>query len=55
MAKKNEKGSMDETLNQSEAFLVKYKKAIITVVVAVLVIVLVSFLYYKYVFVPDVN
>ena len=55
MAKKNEKGSMDETLNQSEAFLVKYKKAIITVVVAVLVIVVGSILYYNYVFVPEEN
>lgn len=55
MAKKNEKGSMDETLNQSEAFLVKYKRAIITVVVAVLVIVVGSILYYNYVFVPEEN
>ena len=39
MAKKNEQSSVDDALNQSEAFFMKYKKAIIAAVVAVVVIV----------------
>jgi TolA-binding protein len=53
MANKKEQGTMDEALNQSEAFFLKYKKAIIGVVVAIVVIVAGSILYYNYVFKPE--
>lgn len=53
MVKVIEKGSKDEALNQSEAFFMKYKKAIIAAVVAIIVIVVGSILYYNYVFVPE--
>lgn len=54
MANKNEKAPvMDEAINQSEAFFLKYKKAIIAAVVAVLVIVAGAILYYNYVFIPE--
>lgn len=55
MAKKNEKGTMDDALNKSEAFITKYKKAIIIIVAALFVIVAGSILYYNYVYVPEEN
>ena len=39
---------MEQTLNQSEAFFLKYKKAIITVVVAIIVIIVGAVLYKTY-------
>lgn len=41
--------TMEQTLNQSEAFFLKYKKAIITAVVALVVIIAGVFLYKTYV------
>ena len=40
---------MEQTLNQSEAFFLKYKKAIITVVVAIIVIIVGAVLYKTYI------
>lgn len=53
MVKVIEKGSKEDALNQSEAFFFKYKKAIITAVIAVIVIVAGSILYYNYVHIPE--
>ena len=41
--------TMEQTLNQSEAFFLKYKKAIITAVIALVVIIAGVFLYKTYV------
>lgn len=43
---------MEQTLNQSEAFFLKYKKAIITVVVAIIVIIVGAVLYKTYIAEP---
>ena len=43
---------MEQTLNQSEAFFLKYKKAIITVVVALIVIIVGAVLYKTYIAEP---
>lgn len=53
MANKKEKGTMDDALNQSEAFVIKYKKAIIAAAAAIIVIVAGAILYYNYVFIPE--
>ncbi len=52
--KKEQKGSVDvnETLNNSEAFFMKYKKAIIYGVIAIMVIIAGFFLYKEYVAKP---
>lgn len=50
MAQKNEKGTMEDALTQSEAFFIKYKKQLIAAIVAVVVIVAGSILYYQYVY-----
>ena len=55
MANQKVRAVKEEPLNQSEAFFVKYKKAIITCVVALLVIVAGAILYYNYVYVPEEN
>ena len=44
---------MEQTLNQSEAFFLKYKKAIITVVVAIIVIIVGAVLYKTYIAEPN--
>ena len=44
--------TMEQTLNQSEAFFLKYKKAIITVVVALIVIIVGAVLYKTYIAEP---
>ena len=44
---------MEQTLNQSEAFFLKYKKAIITVVVALIVIIAGAVLYKTYISEPN--
>lgn len=53
MANKNEKGTIDETLNKSEAFFMKYKKAIIIAVAAIIVLIGGCILYHNYVAVPQ--
>ena len=55
MANQKVRAVKEEPLNQSEAFFVKYKKAIITSAVALLVIVAGVILYYNYVYVPEEN
>jgi predicted negative regulator of RcsB-dependent stress response len=45
--------TMEQTLNQSEAFFLKYKKAIITVVVALIVIIAGAVLYKTYISEPN--
>ena len=55
MANQKVRAVKEEPRNQSEAFFVKYKKAIITCVVALLVIVAGAILYYNYVYVPEEN
>jgi len=45
--------TMEQTLNQSEAFFLKYKKAIITVVVAIIVIIVGAVLYKTYIAEPN--
>lgn len=45
MAKKNEQSSVDDALNQSEAFFMKYKKAILIAVAAIIVVIAGVFLY----------
>ena len=47
------KFTMEQTLNQSEAFFLKYKKAIITVVVAIIVIIVGAVLYKTYIAEPN--
>ena len=43
---------MEQTLNQSEAFFLKYKKAVITVVLALIVIIVGAVLYKTYISEP---
>lgn len=45
--------TMEQTLNQSEAFFLKYKKAIVTVVVALIVIIAGAVLYKTYISEPN--
>ena len=45
--------TMEETLNKSEAFFLKYKKAIIAVVVALIVIIAGAVLYKTYISEPN--
>lgn len=53
MAKVIEKSANEDALSKSEAFFTKYKKAIIGVLAAIVVIVVGSILYYNYVFIPE--
>jgi tetratricopeptide (TPR) repeat protein len=53
MANKKQEGTYEDTLNQSEAFFLKYKKAIIIAIAAIVVIVAGCILYHNYVAVPQ--
>lgn len=55
MAQQKVRAVTEEPLNQSEAFFMKYKKAILTGVAAILVIIAGAILYYNYVFIPEEN